>query len=606
MGAIFGIIGPSEDADLQSMGRRLAHRGATLSIRRFSPRLALGAVGRNAAEQILQRGDCAFVCDATVCNRVELASELITRRREAPSASAGLLLEWLDAFGPPGTDGIDGEFSFALVDMAKERALFGRDYFGCRALYCTVLPEGALAFATEYKAFRALASFKPVPDPEMLQYVQGAKRLPVGRTLLRNVWAIQPGGTTELDATGRELSHHRAPPLTVNVQVRDAETAAELVRRKLTDAVRRRSEDLDPIGLALSGGIDSISVAFVLRNLYPKRTIHTFTAGYGMDDAEMATAADVAKEIGSVHHPVLTPPSLVQREMKKLAWHLEEPFARSEALQLMMVGRAAREHVDVLLSAQGSDGLFAGAEKYLLLHLIRRLPLLRHGLHEFYDLSQTGRPPQGLLGKLFDRLYFKGKVPPMPRVKGAKALFELSTLPAFGPEFINRSMAGGYQLGMCRSLQKFDRTFAASGIEYRSPFYDLDLVRSAYTITDRLKLQGRKAKVILREALAPLVPERFTQIRKFPQRMKYDIAFADALDSLSDTMLSPERVERRGIFEPEDIRRLRGRAPGQAYPPEAAMRLWTAILTEYWAEFFLDGGPLADEPPTAATTAIHA
>src|SRR5690606_7195807 len=101
------------------------------------------------------------------------------------------------------------------------------------------------------------------------------------------------------------------PPLVCDIRIRDEKEAINTVASQFHDAMLRRGGGSGPLGLALSGGIDSIAMAFQLRNIFPEREIHTFTAGHGDDDPEMLTAAEVASEIGSIHHPVPTPPSLL-------------------------------------------------------------------------------------------------------------------------------------------------------------------------------------------------------------------------------------------------------------------------------------------------------
>jgi asparagine synthase (glutamine-hydrolysing) len=163
-----------------------------------------------------------------------------------------------------------------------------------------------------------------------------------------------------------------------------------------------------------------------------------------------------------------------------------------------------------------------------------------------------------------------------------------SELPPVRAEYVNINCARVYpRLGERRGY-KHDRAYGAWGLEARSPFHDVEFARTAFTITDRLKIRGRTNKYVLRKALAMVVPEQFRRVPKFPQRMKYDLEFAEALDAVAASALSDEAVRRRGLFEPEGIRRLFRPRQDQPYSAEAAMRLWTAVLTEYWAQEFVD------------------
>jgi asparagine synthase (glutamine-hydrolysing) len=373
----------------------------------------------------------------------------------------------------------------------------------------------------------------------------------------------------------------------VDVSVHSEDEAKELVLSGLREAIRRRTADLDRIGLALSGGIDSIGVAFLIRALLPQKPLFTFTAGSHSRDPEILTAAEAVRELGSTHRQIVTPPTLLADTLPSLVWHLEDPYSRTESLQLWKVGEAAAGRVDVLFSGQGADSLYAGMPKYMLLSLMKRLPPLRRGLREFYTFTQLGLPPTSFTGRLLQVAKFKGTLPPVPRVRGA-SLPSPVPFPAVDAQFINRIMARGFQAGCAQDIQKFERPFAAFGLGYRSPFHDLGLVRSAYTITDELKIRGMQQKYILRRALESVMPSRFLSLKKFPQRMNVDQQFSQSLDQFADRVLSPSAIESRGFFRIDEIRQLRAAGRNGRYHPEAAARLWTVILTELWARQFID------------------
>jgi asparagine synthase (glutamine-hydrolysing) len=588
VGAIFGVWGPASDAELRAMGRAIAHRGKAVHIRRYSDDLAVGAIGAGPERGVISADRVVLVCDAAIYNADDVLAHLRGKGIACPGAMpAGILHELYEREGPEGLERVNGDYAFALIDRRRGEIVFGRDYIGNRPLYYTVLPSGGVAFASEYKALIQLSEVRPEIDLDMVQYLQCAKTLPAGRTLLANISEVPPTGTTRLSRAGVVLARTEFAPMVVDARITDEAEAIDSVRRLLTEALGRRSRDLNPIGVALSGGIDSTGIAFLLRDLYPDRLIHTFTVGYGPDDPEIITAARVARAIGSVHHEVTVGPDLAREQLYPLVWHLEDPSSRSEALQLYWLGRAARDHVDALITGDSADCLFAGMPRHKLLRLMEWLPWLRRPLHEFYDLTQLGLPPQRLLAKIAGYAYQRGRVPPVPRVWGAR-MPGSSSLPPVGAEFVNVNCAKVYpHLGERRSY-KHDRAYGAWGLEARSPFHDVEFARAAFTITDRLKIRGRADKYVLRKAVATVVPEEFGSLPKFPQRMRYDLEFAEALDAVAVPALADEEVQRRGLFEPDGIRRLFRRRADRPYSPEAAMRLWTAVLTEYWAQQFVD------------------
>ncbi|MFV1986439.1 MAG: asparagine synthetase B [Gemmatimonadota bacterium] len=528
----------------------------------------------------------SIVCVARIGNHAALAAELPV---DAPTGSeAELLLSLYRHLGPESLETVDGEFALVIVDSLRDEIVLARDFFGFAPLYYAALPSGGFAFASEYKALLALPDVDPVVDRSMLQYLQHAKKLPVGRTLLTSVHAALPGTVATVTRSGATVATHSFRPLAVDDVIVREKVAVPVLRDALIDAVRRAADDLDPIGLALSGGIDSVGLAFVLRSVYPDREIHTFTTGYGAEDPEIRTAAQVAEAIGSVHHEVITSPALLEEELAELVWHLEDPFARSEVLQLFEIGKAAAGHVDVVLTGQGSDSLFGGMPRYRLLRLLQRLPFLRPSLTELYDLATKGLLPRRRMARLMARFYYRDGVSPVPAILGSEYSAPRHGAFDVGREFVNRQMAEGYQSGQALDIPKYERSFAASGVSLRSPYCDVEFARVAFRISDRLKIRGVNSKYILRRTLAAFMPTSLTKLPKRMQRMRCDLVFSRVLDGVADAVLSAESIEKRGFMAREEVWKLRQRDPDSPYPYESAMRLWTAILTEFWAREFLD------------------
>ena len=159
---------------------------------------------------------------------------------------------------------------------------------------------------------------------------------------------------------------------------------------------------------------------------------------------------------------------------------------------------------------------------------------------------------------------------------------------SIGPEFINDVAVKGFQNGQCQDIQKFERNIAGCGLIYQSPFYDLDLVKKAFSIPDSLKISGGMQKYILRRSFEGVVPEKFLQVPKLPQRMNYDMEFSHTLNKLAEQYLSKASIENRCFFKYSDIERLIKKSLRKPYSPEWSMRIWTAVLTEVWARVYLD------------------
>ena len=580
MGAVFGVFGAGARADMEAMAARLMHRGRGVAIERVGGAGWLGAVADEPGSRVVVAGEDGMAAHASVFDSGDALARLATALHE----------------GAAGVEAVDGYFAFARIDAGTNRLTLARDYFGAFPMFCARTAAGAMVFASEYKALLALPGVGAEADPAMVGFLQHAKRLPVGRTLVRGVWSAMPGSVVTYDGGGGVCEEHRFAPIEPTGAVTDVEEACELIRGGMERAAHRRAGGDEAIGLALSGGIDSIAMAFLFRRVWPERRILTFTAGTHEGDHEIVTARRVAGAIGSEHHEVITAPGMIAGELPRFVWHMEDPYSRSEAFQLYEVGRAAGgAGLRVLHHAQGADGLFAGMPKYGLLDLMRRYPFARQALQEFYTFTQRGLEPRRVLAKLGVWAKYRGSVPPVPGVIGSVAPDPVAFSKA-GPQFINRHIAAGFQEGVCQDLYKFERPFAAFGVEHRTINHDMAYVRAAFTIDDRLKIRGGQQKWIFRKAMEPWVPAEFREIPKFPQRIEANLELAAALDGLADKVLSPEDVRARGMFEPGAIERLRRTDTSRAYSHEGGMRLWTAIATELWARAFVD---LRGEPPMA-------
>ena len=583
MAGVFGLLGMADPRVLHAMARRLAHRGSAPEIGEVAPGVSLGCMADRAAG-LLEIEGCTLAADLSLYNGPELRAALGLRAEEA----SRLMLEAYRRFGDAGFAMANGDFAFALWDARAGQLILARDFVGVRPLYLAPLPSGGLAFASEYKALLAIDEIPAEPDFDMVQWLQHTKHLPSGRTLLRSIRSVPPGAAVAFDRGGRAAWERRMPPIELAVKRMAMDAARSSVADAFMAAMERQTARKSVIGVALSGGIDSIGVACATRQLLPSSEIHTFTAGSGPDDAEIMRAGFVAARIGATQHDVPITPAEVAELLPEVVWHLEDPIARTETVQFYALGQKAAGLVDTMLTGVAADGLFAGMPRHKILWLMGRLPFLRRPLTEFYSLTQSGRPPQTLIGKLMDWLYFRGGVPPVPTVKHSDYRPKLPEFPDNDREFLNKVMWGSFQEAVATWLPKVERTLGAGGVRFSSPYLDRDFMRVAFTVPSAYKIQRGKEKYVLRQALKAIIPAEVLNVPKFPMRMKYDQDFSDTLDALAERILAKDRVEARGLMEFAAIERLRRRKPGRPYSSEGAMRLWTALLTEIWAHQFLD------------------
>jgi asparagine synthase (glutamine-hydrolysing) len=181
------------------------------------------------------------------------------------------------------------------------------------------------------------------------------------------------------------------------------------------------------------------------------------------------------------------------------------------------------------------------------------------------------------------------KIPPVPRVLGAAGGESPASLPQGGRELLNEVMVRGPIHALPMLLQKVERVFGAFAMNTVSPFVDPEVIAAAFRTPSRYKHDGRRNKIVLRDALRPLMPAEFANRPKYAQRVRETQPFCAALAAIADRLLSPEQVQARGLFEADDVARLLPRRADGTWAPEHAMRIWTLVLTELWARAFVDG-----------------
>ncbi|MFO7275735.1 MAG: asparagine synthase-related protein [Pseudomonadota bacterium] len=582
MGAIFGTVGGASHETMGRMYERLRHRGEQYELADPARGVMLAAAGRARSRYVASDSRYSLVVDGWVREKNDA-------ERSGNDSPAETLLECYRRFGASLIEHVEGDFAFALWDRLTQTLFLGRDLLGVKPLFWTAYEDGGIAFASEYKALMALPGFDATVDRDVLQRVQGAKYLPMdGTVLFRSVRSVGPGKVLAIDPRGepRQVAHAAAPPLAVSRE--PLESLLARIASVFESSVARRLEAAGRVGVALSGGIDSIGVAFACSRHLGDAELHTYTAGCGMEDPEVRTASLVSSRIGAKHHVVEVTPRHLADALPLVIWHLEAPIARTETVQFYELGRVAAADVDTMFTGAAADALYAGMPNYKILRLYELLPPLRRALHEFHSVTQTGFDPRDRLSRLMCALYFKGMLPPVPQIVGATFRAPLTDLPPVSDEFLNEYLQREIQQDSAQWLPKLERTLAASGIELASPFFDPETIRVAFSVPERYKIFGWREKYALRRALRQLVDTDLTSFQKFPMRMRFDVEFADALDELIGKYLTRERVSEHGLIDPHSLDALRGYRRRERYVPEGAMRAWTAIGTEIWAEEFID------------------
>jgi asparagine synthase (glutamine-hydrolysing) len=589
-------------------------------------RLAIVDVAGGAQPMAAAGGGAVIAYNGEVYDHPRHKRELEARGRQYRTRSdTETILHLYDERGERCVESLQGMFAFALWDRTRRRLLLARDRLGIKPLYYA-LTSDELLFASEVKAILAALPARPALNravvPELL-----AKGFVAGEeTLFQGVRRLRPGRTLTWDPASSTLEQRRywripdgpepsPPPL--------EECAAE-VRDRLRAAVSSHLMSDVPLGLFLSGGIDSSGLLGLMAPLVPGR-VRTFAVGFAEREAnELEFARLAARRWGAEHREVVVSPSQFFEALPRLVWHEDEPIAFPSSVPLYFVSRLARDHVKVVLTGEGADELFLGYNRYRVTAWNERLgrpywklvpgparrgmeaavARLPRALRRYAERSFLALPPgpRGLFCENFAVF---------PQSRQAGLLADPGLLMARDPyaEELRayEEAAGGpldrmsrvdLQIYLVRLLMKQDQMSMAASIESRVPFLDHELVERVAALPGSLKLRGLRTKAVLRSALRDVVPAEILTRRKmgFPVPVGHWLR-GPFWPVVQEFVLGP-RALTRGLLRPQAVRRLAEQhRRGEANHGD---RLWLLVNLEIWGRVFLDGEDTASVMKAAA------
>lgn len=632
MCGIAGIVALGRGAlarkeDVQAACRAMIHRGpddegivafdqAVLGMRRLS------IIDVSGGHQPIANEDESLhvVCNGEIYNFRELRKDLIARGHSFRTGSdCEVALHLYEEYGDACIERLQGMFAIALWDSRRQRLLVARDRLGIKPLYYYVDSE-RFVFASEIKALLATpwvkAGLERAALPEFLRFGYA----PGSRTLFQGVHRLLPGHRLNVENGRVSVAQYWTLPQHEPLALTEAELAEELWARIEKAVVKQMVSDV-PLGAFLSGGLDSSSiVAALARN--SSAPIKTYSIGYEGGPAErlyneLPYARQVAEAFGTEHREIVVRPDVVNL-LPDLIWHLDEPLSDSAMITTYLVSRFAAEDVKVILSGVGGDELFGGYTRYLGDHYsgyYRKLPgFLRRGvirpLARCLPSDRHGR--FGGFGRQVRALVEAGEFEFEQRYQRyvqAASPEEVQSLigdAGAGPTYLDglfadarsqdslwRLMAVDLKSQLVDDLLLLsDKITMAPSIECRVPLLDEDLVDFATRIPGHLKVRRGQLKWLMKRALAPVLPAEIIDRPKRGFGAPVGAWIKSQLAGVVEWALSPESIERRGLFRPEAV--ARSVAAHASQRADMTDHLWSLLTFELWCRIFLDGTSPAD------------
>src|SRR3954452_17818504 len=549
-------------------------------------------------------GSCVVVQNGEIYNYPEVRRELERAGHVLRThCDTEALVHLYEEHGVGFAERLRGMFAAAIWAATRRRLVLARDRYGIKPLYYRHV-GGELRFASELRALprgevdldavEAFLAFNSIPAPYSI--FRDVRKLPAGHLL---VWE---DGEVSLERYARP-----GPAAEDELRGGDEAELVEELRARLRDSVRAHLLSDVPVGVLLSGGVDSAALAALAAQETPE-AVHTFTIGFAersfdeRDDARL-----VAERYGTEHHELLVRPE-PELLLRALAEAFDEPFADSSALPTYLVSQLAAEHVKVALSGEGGDELFGGYYTYVADLVSDRLaPLARLARPLVERLpTSTAKASFDYKAKRFVRA---AHLPPLERHHGWKEIFspearaELTgRRAAFDPVDVYRARyaetAGAPQLARLQDvdfgvylvddlLVKTDRASMAHSLEARVPFLDPLVTHLAFALPTRLKVRGLAKKILLRKALEPLLPQEVVHGRKRGFSTPAAAWLRGELEPFARETLSPETLQRQGILRPVAAQRvLDEHVAGRA---DRSRQLWGLLAFTLWYERHVEG-----------------
>ena len=608
---------------LRRMTNAIAHRGpddcgawhdewASLGHRRLS------IIDLSAGHQPMcnETGEIWIVYNGEIFNHVALrpALEQAGHRYQSHCDTETILHAW-EQYGVDCVSIFRGMFAFAIWDKTRRQLFCARDRLGIKPLYY-FWNGRTFAFASEIKALFEHPSISPALRtsalPEYLTFGYGSGE----ETMFEGVRKLMPGHTLLLDPNGepqiRKYWDVPVPGSGKSLQT-DREWISE-TRRRIEESVEMRLMSDVPLGMFLSGGVDSSAIAAMIRRM-TSGPVKTFSVGYAEAPfSELSYAAEVAKLIGTDHHEVVVGMEDFFSALPRLVWHEDEPIAWPSSVSLHFVSRLASREVKVVLTGEGSDELFGGYSRYgftrtnlQMLAVYRSIApaalrqFLRSQISSSRLLSRDLRRKLGhsFLGReeSIESLYIDNFYSSFPAAE-RRQLLKLRP----GGEYDNflgywngreagsllqRMLYADQKTYLVELLMKQDQMSMASSIESRVPFLDHTLVEFAMSIPDHLKIHGRTQKHIFKEAVADLLPAAIIHRKKmgFPTPLRQWLRDERALPLL-DSLLEPDGLV-ASCCDMDVVQGLVSQHRSGLH--DCTDRIWSLLNLQIWGDTFITG-----------------
>jgi asparagine synthase (glutamine-hydrolysing) len=623
MCAISGIVNldprrPVDPAVLDRMTDLMSHRGpdgrGTFidgNVGLGHRRLSIIDLAGGAQPMFNEDESVVTVFNGEIYNYADLTADLVAHgHRFRTHSDTETIVHAYEEYGDSCLDRFRGMFAIAVWDTKRKKLLLARDRLGIKPVYY-YQGQGFLAFASEIKALLEIPGVPCEVDLDALSLYTSLRYVPGPRTMFRNIFKLQPGHFLTLDNGGIALRKYW--DLEFHPRNDSQQELLATFDSLLKESVRLRLVAEVPLGVFLSGGIDSSSILAVMSELRRSQGINTFSVGYEELSGQEASSNEfeyarmAADACGSTHHECRIGPGDVRDILPELVWHLDEPLADPSCVPLYFLSRQATEDITVVLSGEGADEVLGGYSIYR--RMLQMENAYRYGGRFLGPIAPLVR---GLVPGERNRAAFDSMSSPLeeryrgvcrafrPEVKSQllpwdearhgeellASVFESSYQAAGRTSALNRMLYVDTHVWLPDDLLlKADKVTMAHQLELRVPFLDYRMVEFAARLPQAAKLSGGVGKALLRQLMTGKIPAPILNREKkgFPVPTQRWLR-SELRDWVNDSLLASDSAI-RDFMNPDVVKKVVGQhQQGQV---NREQELWTLLVFDTWHRTFM-------------------
>ncbi|MBW6451251.1 MAG: asparagine synthase (glutamine-hydrolyzing) [DPANN group archaeon] len=517
----------------------------------------------------------------------------------------------------------EGMFAFAIYDKKNKKIFVARDRLGKKPLYY-YNQNDSFIFASEIKAILEY-ELKRTVNVNVLNKMLMLRYMPGHETILQNIFKLEPGHFMIYDLNQKKLNIKQYWDIKEDITKKTEQYFIKKIQTLIEEAVEKRLVGDVPIGLFLSGGLDSSAILAYIKKINPEKTLRTYSVGFeNISEYNELSYAKETSDYFSTEHKEVIINSKILEELPKMLWHLDEPISDPAIIPNYKLSEMAQKKVKIVLTGDGADELFAGYDQYKFLKMgynIRNIPMNiktvlpklmkiipSEVLNIFYKYSKkTGN-------KMINR--FAKFVTEMPENK-AKSYLEIISIfdeeerknilneqiikkiPDFTNydmynktyfsnkwDFLNQVLYLDTKTVLPEDfLMKPDKMGMAHSIEARVPFLDHKLVELAFKIPPNLKMNGLKTKYIFKKAIQPILPKQILKRKKQTFYVPIE-QWTDEMSYLINRFANKQIIEKQGYFNQINTTKLfSNKDKTKLY---YSRQIWNILNFEIWHELFIN------------------